>query len=254
MDISAYLQRIRYHGPFEPTRKVLGDLQTAHLLNVPFENLDIHLGRPVLLDEASLFDKIVTRRRGGFCYELNGLFRLLLDAAGFEVICLAASDAHEDGTFGPEFDHLALQVACPGDNSIHWLTDAGWGDTFQQPLRLDSEAEQPQGRRVYRIEHLGEQRLLHQRDENGVWERQYRFSLKPRRFEEFFPTCQYHQTSPDSPFTRKRIVTRLTPTGRITLSEMKLIVSEDGRRQERMLNVEAEYRLALRDYFEIEID
>jgi N-hydroxyarylamine O-acetyltransferase len=78
MDTDAYLRRISYDGSLELTPEVLGALQYTHLLSVPFENLDIHLGREILLDENRLFDKIVTERRGGFCYELNGLFTALL--------------------------------------------------------------------------------------------------------------------------------------------------------------------------------
>ena len=86
-------------------------MHRAHLLAVPFENLDIHLGRPISLDQDALFGKIVTRRRGGFCYELNGLFALLLRELGFEVTLLSAGVARADGGFGPEFDHLTLLVS-----------------------------------------------------------------------------------------------------------------------------------------------
>src|SRR6266540_1131840 len=105
MDIQAYLCRIHYRGGLAPTAAILRELHRAHLLTVPFENLDIHLGRPILLDQEALFDKIVTRRRGGFCYELNGLFALLLRELGFDVTLLSAGVAHADGGFGPEFDH-----------------------------------------------------------------------------------------------------------------------------------------------------
>ena len=98
MDTTAYLHRIRYHRPLDPSSVTLRALHRAHLHTVPFENLDIHLGRPIALDETALFDKIVARRRGGFCYELNGLFAVLLRILGFTVTLLAASDAHSDGS------------------------------------------------------------------------------------------------------------------------------------------------------------
>src|SRR5215216_6410072 len=113
MDIPAYLDRINYHGAIDPTAAALRELHRAHLLAVPFENLDIHLGRPIVLEQQALFAKIVTRRRGGFCYELNGLFALLLRDLGFDVTLLAAGVARADGSFGPEFDHLTLLVASP---------------------------------------------------------------------------------------------------------------------------------------------
>src|SRR5690242_3051518 len=113
MDLQAYLQRINYRGEQKPTAAILRELHRAHLLAVPFENLDIHLGRPILLDQDALFDKIVRRSRGGFCYELNGLFALLLRGLGFDVTLLAAGVARADGGFGPEFDHLTLLVKAP---------------------------------------------------------------------------------------------------------------------------------------------
>ena len=138
MDIQAYLRRINYSGEQAPSAATLYELHRAHLLAVPFENLDIHLGRPIVLDQDALFDKIVTRRRGGFCYELNGLFALLLRELGFEVTLLAAGVARADGGFGPEFDHLTLLVRATSLNpqSEVWLADVGFGDSFREPLRF----------------------------------------------------------------------------------------------------------------------
>src|SRR5262245_34969656 len=110
MEIQAYLDRINYHGPREPTAEALRALHRAHMLAVPFENLDIRLGRPIVLGEAALYDKIVRRRRGGFCHELNGLFATLLRELGFDVTMLSARVARVAGGFGPEFDHLTLLV------------------------------------------------------------------------------------------------------------------------------------------------
>ena len=131
MDISPYLQRIKYEGSIRPEPATLRALQLAHLTSVPFENLDIHLARPITLDLPYLFNKIISHRRGGFCYELNGLFAWLLRELGYHVTLLSASDAKSDGSFGPEFDHLALLVQCPAEMDIsHWLVDVGWGDSF----------------------------------------------------------------------------------------------------------------------------
>src|SRR4051812_31453470 len=110
MDIQAYLDRIDYRGPRDPTAETLRALHAAHLLAVPFENLNVAMGWPIALDEAALFDKIVVRRRGGFCYELNGLFAALLRGLGFQVTMLSAGVAREGGGFGPEYDHLTLLV------------------------------------------------------------------------------------------------------------------------------------------------
>jgi N-hydroxyarylamine O-acetyltransferase len=251
MDLSLYLQRIHYAGSLEPTIPTLRALHLAHLLAVPFENLDIHLGRPISLEQEALFDKIVPRRRGGFCYELNGLFAALLEALGFDVTLLSASDAHADGSFGPEFDHLTLRVRCTDSPVIPWLADVGWGDTFREPLRLDQVGEQIEGKRAYRIDRVGDARILWQRDYNGHWERQYRFTLRPRDFDDFLPMSHYHQTSPDSLFTRKQLCTLATVDGRITLDDSRLITTVDGVRQEKPIDDDQTYRRILEERFGI---
>ena len=245
MDLSAYLKRIDYYGPLAPTAETLRALHQAHMLAVPFENLDIHLGRPILLDEAAFFDKIVTHRRGGFCYELNGLFAALLRQLGFDMTLLSAR-VIEDGQPGPEFDHLILLVQL----EERWLADVGFGDSFCDPLRLDEPGEQPQDRRTYRLIQNGDEWEMQERGK-GVWTDGYRFTLRPRQLADFAAMCHYQQTSPESHFTQKRICSRATPNGRITLSDMRLIVTTNGDRQERLLVSEEEYAAVLREDFGI---
>ncbi len=254
MNLTTYLQRLDYHGPLDVTPDVLRDLQIAHLQHIPFENLDIHLQRPIVLDLDKLFDKIVRCKRGGFCYELNGVFAALLKTLGFEVTLLSARDVHDNGTFGLEFDHLTLMVECPrtGDGT-RWLADVGWGDSFVEPLRIDDVDEQPQGLRAYRIEQADGYRVMWQRNYAGTWERQYSFTLRPRRFGEFAGMCVYHQTSPDSIFTRKRIVTMAAPDGRVSLDNTRFIMTTGGIRRERQVESEDEWRWLLREHFAIEL-
>ena len=252
MDVQSYLQRIQYGGGTDPTVNTLHRIHRAHLQSVPFENLDIHLGTPIILNYNQLFDKIVGRQRGGFCYELNGLFSRLLRELGFRVTLLSARDAQADGGFGPEFDHLTLRVVCPADPALPakpWLADVGWGNSFTIPLRLDkTNWEHVERLRVYRIDENGPYRLLWQLNYDGRWEKQYRFSLEPREFSDFETMCRYHQTSPESHFTRKRICTRATANGRLTLSEQRLIITDNGQRQEREVS-EEEYTSILREQF-----
>ncbi|MBV7336063.1 arylamine N-acetyltransferase [Chloroflexi bacterium TSY] len=252
MDIQRYLDRISYHGFVTPTATTLCKLHLAHLQSVPFENLDIHLGHPILLKLDALFEKIVRRRRGGFCYELNGLFAWLLQELGFQVTLLSACAAHSDGGYGPEFDHLTLLVECPADPSmstIPWLADVGWGDSFCEPLRLDQpNVKQPEGLRAYRIDQDDRYFILWQRTYEGDWEKQFRFTLQPRQFADFESMCGYHQTSPESSFTQRRICTVATPNGRVSLANHKLIVTENGQRQERAVR-DDEYPLILAERF-----
>jgi N-hydroxyarylamine O-acetyltransferase len=246
MDIQAYLDRIGYRGPLAPTAETLRALQVAHLQTVPFENLSIHAHQPIVLDDESLFDKVVVRRRGGFCYELNGLFAALLRALGFQVTKLSAGVARGDGTFSPDFDHMALQV----DLEERWLADVGFGDSFREPLRLDERGEQPEPPRAFRIDEDGSHLLLQRRDGPGEpWQPQYRFTLQSHEYADFAGMCRFHQTSPDSHFTRQTVCSLATPDGRITLSGRKLITTKGGERQELMLGSEEEREAALRELF-----
>src|SRR6266403_161583 len=147
MDIRAYLQRLDYTGAIAPNAETLRLLQLAHLRAVPFENLSIHSGEPVVLDDRALFEKIVSRRRGGFCYELNGLFAALLRQLGFKVEMLSARVANGEGSFSPDFAHMTLVVTL----KERWLVDVGFGDSYRQPLLLDWDQEQAQGERAYQI-------------------------------------------------------------------------------------------------------
>jgi N-hydroxyarylamine O-acetyltransferase len=246
--IEAYLDRINYHGPTAPTAETLRALQLAHLSAVPFENLSIHAGQPIVLEDEALFDKIVRRRRGGFCYEANGLFAALLRALGFDVRMLSAGVARPEGGFGPDFDHMTLLVSL----EERWLADVGFGDSFREPLLLDERGEQVQGRRSYRILPDGDHFILMQRDGGGEWKAQYRFTLRPHVFADFEGMCRHHQTSPQSHFTKARICSRATGEGRVSLSEMRLITTtHDGGRQERTLSSREEYDAALREHFGI---
>lgn len=246
MDVSAYLERINYRGPVEPTAETLRRLHVAHLLAVPFENLSIHAGEPVVLEDAALFDKVVARRRGGFCYELNGLFAALLSALGFEVELLSAGVAKPSGQFGPDFDHMTLLVKL----GERWLADVGFGDSFVEPLRLDERGVQRQGARSYRIAEDGDRLTLFQKEAGGEWVAQYRFGLTPRVYADYAEMCHFQQTSPESHFTRGRVCTRPTPAGgRVTLSGLRLITTDADGRHERELSGEEEYAEALRDHF-----
>lgn len=249
INIDAYLKRINYTGSLEPTAETLRALQVAHLLAVPFENLSIHAGEPIVLEENALFSKIVERRRGGFCYEANGLFAALLRALGFEVAMLAAGVAKKEGGFGPIFDHMTLMVTL----DERWLADAGFGDSFLEPLLLDARGEQVQGTRAFRIVDDNDHLILMLRNEGADWEPQYRFNLQPYTFADYEDMCRFHQTSPDSHFTKGRICSRATEDGRVSLSEMRLITTAGPQRlrEERTLNDAEEYDRILREQFGI---
>ncbi len=249
MDVAAYLARIGYRGPTGPTAETLRQIHRAHMLSVPFENLDIGLGRRITLDPDAFVRKIVEERRGGFCYELNGAFATLLEALGFKVTLLSARVPRADGSETPEFDHLTLRV----DLEEPWLADVGFGDFILEPLRLQVGLEQSQEAGRFRIEERGNY-LVVQKGQGKEWIEQYRFTLMAHRVADFAAMCDFHQTSPESPFTRKSICSLATADGRITLADRKLIETRNGTRQERILESDVERKRLLREIFGVALD
>ncbi|MCE2488352.1 MAG: arylamine N-acetyltransferase [Anaerolineae bacterium] len=247
IDVAAYCARTGISGSLPATVATLRRLHHAHLLAVPFENLDIHRGCPIVLDETRLFDKIVTRRRGGFCYEQNGLFAAVLRALGFQVDLLEARVHAKSWGAGRPWDHLILTVTL----KQRWLLDVGFGEGFREPLLLDEAGTQERPEGTWRVQHDGCEGVHSSRTAAGDWQTEYRFRLQPRQLQDFVPGCEYHQSSPDSNFTRQRICSLATQGGRITLGDRRLIVTEDGRRHEQDLAGEAEFQQLLQTYFGI---
>jgi N-hydroxyarylamine O-acetyltransferase len=247
LNTDAYLDRINYRGSLAANAETLKQLHVAHLLTVPFENLSIHYGEPIVLEDEALFDKVVRRRRGGFCYELNGLFASLLCTLGFNVTILSAGVMNAAGETSPDFDHMTLLVQL--DRA--WLADVGFGDLFREPLLLEERAGQVQREDAYRLNSEGDRFTLMRRDGPGSWISQYRFGLQPCTYVDFAARCHYHQTAPESHFKQGRICTRATPDGRITLSERRLTITAGSGRHERELLNETEYAEALREHFGI---
>ena len=250
MDTKAYLNRITYKGSLSPSVEALRNLQIAHLLTVPFENLSIHAGQPIILEDEALFDKIVRQRRGGFCYELNGLFATLLRSLGFNVEMLSAQAAKKEGGFGPDFDHMTLMVTL----EQRWLADVGFGDAFREPLLLDERDAQLQGKRAYKITEDSDHMILMERRSRKEWKPRYRFDLNPHNYADYLEMCHYHQTSPQSHFTQKRICSRATPDGRVTLNDDNLIITvNDSKHQESAVTSKQEYKTLLLEWFGVDI-
>jgi N-hydroxyarylamine O-acetyltransferase len=147
---------------------------------------------------------------------------------------------------------MALLVVPNKDSGERWLADVGFGDSFIEPLRLDIGTEQEQGERTYKIIEDGSHLITMQREGSDEWKAQYRFTLCPYNYADYAAMCRFHQTSPESHFTKARVCTLATPEGRITLSEMRLITTTAGKgRSERLLTNYAEYASTLKEYFGI---
>lgn len=251
MDIQRYLQHIHFTGTAKADLPTLQQLHRCHMLAVPFENLSIIYHQGIELTEAALFSKIVEHHRGGFCYELNRIFALLLKQLGFQVTFISGQVRVKNGVFGPQFDHMALVVTLDQP----YLVDVGFGDSFLTPLKITTTEQQHQASGIFHLEQDGDDYYLARR--HGAHHTHaktlYRFTLQPREPEDFADMCHYHSTSPQSHFTQKLVCSRPTENGRITLSESKLIITRDRQRQESTLHSEGERRDVLRRYFAIEL-
>ena len=226
--LSGYLTRIGYEGPVAPTLETLRGMHRAHFLNVPFENLNIQRGVPIVVDPVANYEKIVDRRMGGFCLELTGLFAWALREIGFEVDVIGARVMTPEGAFGEPMSHMTLLVHL--DEA--WIADVGFGGRVIEPLRMAERGPQVFGLRRYVVANDGDHWFVTCHD---PWlapqaPRTYTFTLQPREFEEFVPVCGWLQTSPDSNFTRGDVVSLGTENGRVSYSPGRLIVAEgEGR-------------------------
>lgn len=222
MDVNQYLAHIQVEQPVKADITSLTRLQLAHLKTVPFENLDIHYGKPISLETEDIFEKVVVNQRGGFCYELNGLFYALLREIGFNAKRVSARVAIEGGGFTPEYDHLAIVVSIDG---LDYLTDVGFGRFAVVPLPIKSGTRIADGMGEFQIKAVDDQYFQVDRVENEVSAPEYIFSMTERNLSDFREMCEFHQQSADSHFTRKKLISILRDDGRITLTDTQLKIS-----------------------------
>ena len=249
--VGAYLERIGVavsaNTAVAADEAGLRDLHRAHQLTVPFENLSIHLPEPISLDEDDLIRKIVTRRRGGFCYELNGAFALLIEALGGRVRRVGAKVYGEDG-LGPPLDHMALVVTA-ADGTGPWLADVGFGSHSVYPLRFDDRAEQSDPAATFALVDTADDDVQVIKDGAP----QYVIERRGRPLADFVPTCWWQQTSPQSHFRISTICSRLTPDGRISISGRTLIRTSEGTRTEESLPTDSAVLAAYHEHFGISL-
>ena len=246
MDAGKYLNRLKIFQKEEAKYSFLEKLQVSHLTTVPFENIDIRQGRKIILDEEHLFKKIVVHRRGGFCYELNGLFGWLLCKLNYNVSLVSGRVyIMSEDRFTPEFDHMALLVHLDRP----YLVDVGFGDSFRKPIALPAgKVEDVSGK--YRVVALNSDQNSYviPKLEEGNWRPVYSFTTYSRKMADFAEMCQYNQTSPKSHFTQKTICTIATADGRITLSDDSLTINHGETKRKRTVSP-AEINAILRQYF-----
>ncbi|WP_328503177.1 arylamine N-acetyltransferase [Streptomyces sp. NBC_00457] len=262
-EVDAYLRRLGAERPAWPTVDVLRELHLRHLQRVPFENLSIHLGEEIVLEEKRLLDKVVGARRGGFCYELNGMFGALLTALGYDVTLLAARVYGDEGRLGIPYDHLALKVRTVDGGE--WLADVGFGAHSHYPLAFEARAEQRDPGGVFRIVEAGPDAAGVRGEAAGAPDLdvvrngspQYRLEMRPRVLGDFVAGAWWHSTSTASHFVRSLVCSRVTEDGgRVTLSGRALTVTAaaaDGAREVRELGSDEEVLAVYRERFGIEL-
>ncbi|WP_078408718.1 arylamine N-acetyltransferase family protein [Priestia abyssalis] len=247
MDKAAYLNRFAAEKEKEATLDYLYHLQEQHMLHIPFENLDVIYQTPILLDVQRFYQKIVEHRRGGFCYELNGLFCWLLEQLGFDAHLISATVQKENGSWALQDSHATLLVHL---DKRTYLVDVGFGDSVRKPIPLTGETVEDV-RSVYRVKQLDSMTYDLQKQEKS-WKTKYRFTTDKKKLEQFAPMCEFNQTSPDSPFTKTNLTTIATKTGRITLSGTTLITTNDQGKQKMEVQSD-EIPALLEKYFQINL-
>lgn len=213
LDLNAYLARIESDRPSSPMAEALERLHLAHATHVPFENLDIQLGRPILLDLDHLQVKLVRDRRGGYCFEQNTLFAAALEALGFQVTRLAARVRLGAATLLPR-THMLLKIDIDGGS---WIADVGFGgDGLLKPVALSEGQVARQFAWSYRLMREGDSWVL-QAQQGQTWQDQYAFNLEPHFHVDYEVANHYTSTHPSSSFVRTLTAQRPTPEARYIL-------------------------------------
>ena len=246
-----YLDRIKYSGSLVPDLELLQKLQKKHLLNVPFENLDIHYHIPIELNIDRIYEKIVLNNRGGFCYELNGLFYELLLSLGFNVKRISARVYKKESNYSPEFDHFAIVVKI---GSNEYLTDVGFGEFIFKPLELQFGKIQKDQRGSFLIDNYRDEYLRVSKIENGVSTPEYIFKSLERELDEYEGMCEYHQSNPNSHFMKKRLISLPTESGRITITGNILKIKGKNSETQKKLKKETEFEKELWYNFKIALE
>ena len=232
LDLTGYFERIDYRGGADPTLATLHDLVTAHTHTIPFENLDPLMGRPIDdLSPEALTDKLVHRRRGGYCYEQNGLMGYVLDELGFEVRRFAArviwSPAPAPGAPVPAQTHTMLAVTLPGDGPPY-LVDVGFGgQTPPSPIRMETGDAQQTTREAYRLRTRGDVLVL-QSEIRGEWQALYEFATRTVPAIDLKVGSWYVSTHPSSIFVTSLMVSLIVADGRCNLDGRDLAYHRDG--------------------------
>lgn len=220
-----YLERISYTGEIKPTIECVRQMMLCQLFTVPFENLDVQAGKIVSMNPDDIVEKIVYGKRGGYCYEVNGIFTMALQAIGIEVIFAAARPM-----FYPmrrPKTHMVL-VANIGGND--YLMDLGFGSHgLREPISLKQiDVEVHQGPDTYQLTKINDDEFLLQAKVNGEWANQFSFEPRHQEWIDFAPVNYLNSTHPEAIFVQKPLILLYNEKGRTILLGNTLKVIENG--------------------------
>lgn len=249
-DFDAYCARINYTGSREPSLATLKGLHSGHVHSVPFENLDVFLGKPLSLRPNDLMAKIVTRKRGGYCYEVNSLFAMILQSLGFQVQCLLARVLFNLTAVYPRSHQLLLVTV----DEQPWIADVGFGSCcLREPIRLISGVVSEQGPDRFRLRKDSDSIYVLEAMPTGRWQDLYAFTLEPYLLIDYEPFNYYNSTSPEAKWTQQKVCSIPTKEGRIVAVDWEFkIHGRDGTRTVKAESDE-QYRRLLREFFRVEI-
>lgn len=244
--LNNYCKRIGYSGGLVPSLEVLKGIQSAQAYSIPFENFDISLNAPILLEFQNLFDKLVNRRRGGYCYEVNGLLHFALQSIGFNEHLSLARLMDQDGNLLPDSVHMVIVV----ELEQRWLVDAGWGGGFVYPICLDTPVEQ----HGCKVEHNNGEYTLFNQVRKEEWIKLYQFNMEKRPLECFQERNLFHQQSTRSPFAKERICELPTKEGYELIKGNLYIKKDNLGKSEISLKNDSEYRRILSQIFGLNLE
>lgn len=247
MDIAAYFRRIGFDGAPDADLSTLRQLQRAHLAHIPYENLDVQLGRPVTPDPKDAFAKLVTGGRGGWCYEMNGLFGWALDAIGFRVMPMTGAVMRAERGSSAIGNHLVLAVHLDQP----YLVDVGLGDGPSEPIPL-REGSYLHGWRTLRLERLLDGWWRFHNSKNA-FAPSFDFQHQPADWDRLRQRCHWQQTSPDSRFVQNAICLRHAPNAIIALIGRVLKTVDEGGVTDRLVASEEDYAETLATGFGIRL-
>ncbi len=254
IDVTGYFSRIAYTGPTEPALEVLAALVAAHNRSIPFENIDPVMGVPVAdLGPDALFGKLVRRRRGGYCYEQNGLMAYVLSQLGFGVDLLGGRVVwmNTSGTL-PAQTHLTLAVTAPGVDG-RYLVDVGFGgQTLSSPIRLEAGPVQQTRHEPYRLREHGDGYML-ESEIRGTWEPLYMFTTRTQPLIDRVVGSWYVSTYPESGFVTGLSAALVTDDARWNLRGRNLAIHSGGETERIRFDTAAQVLEALTDRFGIDL-